>query len=117
MICFFCSRPITKYQMADRVEVWRQYSKITGEKFGVFGNTPGADGTLREATGWFQRAYHSKCWLAEKRRKALQAAKDADPSAHQGDGADWREPVTAEVEDFRPRESDRDYRGTGTPGC
>ena len=109
MKCFFCTNLIGRNQEADRVEVWRSFSKVTGESFKVYGRVPGADGTLKQATGWFVRVYHHKCWLAEKRRKALADAKAADPSAHQGDSADWREPVTAEVEDIRPRESDRDH--------
>lgn len=109
MKCFFCTQWVTKYQMADRVEVWRQYSKVTGESYKVYGNVPGADGTLKEATGWLEQVYHHKCWLARKRREALQEARSADPSAQQGESPDWREPASAEVEDIRPRESDRDH--------
>lgn len=99
MICLFCSRAVPFG--GSRVQVH------AGGR--VYGDVPGADGRLSQATGALVSAYHKKCWLADKRRKQLQAAKDADPSAQHRRDTDWREPVTADVEEFL--EGDRDHRG------
>lgn len=99
MRCSFCSQPVPFG--GSRVQVH------AGGK--VYGDVPQADGRLTQATGTLERAFHKKCWLAERRRNVLRAAKDADPSAQQGASPDWREPVSAEVEDIRPREGDRDH--------
>jgi hypothetical protein len=107
MICHFCTKPIS--DAARRVEVHVQLNPSRGSEYKVYGNVPLADGRLADAWGPLAMVFHNKCWLAFDRRRKLREAKDADPSAQQGDGADWREPVTAEVEDFRPRESDRDH--------
>lgn len=99
MKCYFCGRSVMFG--GSRVQVH------AGGK--VYGDVPGAAGHLEAATGALKRAYHKKCWLAEQRRNRLQEARDADPSAQQGASPDWREPVSAEVEDIRPREGDRDH--------
>lgn len=99
MICHFCSKPVMFG--GSRVQVH------AGGK--VYGDVPQADGRLTQATGALVSAYHKKCWLAEKRRHQLQDAKDADPSAQDRRDTDWREPVTADVEDFL--EGNRDHRG------
>lgn len=97
---------------AKRVEVrfaWIEPDVSGPER--IYGTVPGADGRLQDAHGVLARVYHGKCWLANKRRQQLQTARDADPSAQLHQQPDWREPVSAEVEDIRPRESHRDYRG------
>lgn len=116
MKCQFCTKDITKYQYADRVEVHVVFNDARGNEYKVYGNAPGADGLLTDARGPLSMVFHSKCWLVHRRRQQLQQARDADPSAQHVQTADWREPVSAEVEDIRPREGDRDNRGTGTPG-
>ncbi len=100
MKCYFCTKPVS----------WTDSSRVEVHEGGqVYGEVPGSAGHLWAAAGPLERVYHKKCWLAEKRRNQLQAAKDADPSAQDRRDTDWREPVTADVEDFL--EGDRDHRG------
>ncbi len=111
MKCHFCWKAVAGND-PKRVEVrfsWVEPNVSGPER--VYGPVPGADGRLADAHGVLARVYHSKCWLANKRRQQLQEAKAADPSAQPRQQPDWREPVSARVEDIRPRESDRSYRG------
>lgn len=76
MKCSFCVKTVGSTEHT-RVEVW-VFPSPGGPAEKVFGPVPGADGPLGTSCwnlgGTFSRAYHRKCFLAERRRRQLRSA-------------------------------------------
>lgn len=91
MICFFCLRRITGNDVAHRHE-WRRQPDGTVLVYGEDAPLP-----LSAAAGQLTRLSHKKCYHADKKRRELAAARDADASAHLAVDSDWRHQDVVEV--------------------
>lgn len=98
MKCFFCTRNISAGKDYQRRVEWRRRPGFEAQ---VFGEVQGADGKLSEATGPLWKVSHNKCYYADKKRRELQSAREADPAAHQRE-TDYREQEVVDVEDLNP---------------
>jgi hypothetical protein len=111
MICFVCFKPITGQDIAHRHE-WRRQAPDGLVR--VFGEDA-PDGKLREARGALVKLSHRKCFHADKKRRELEEARSADPSAQPRGETDWRHQDVVEVGELAG-EGDGGHRGTGAAG-
>lgn len=114
MRCHDCLKPIASGAEADkRIETRAVtvYAPPTGEPVPTPFGVGMAAGPLSAGEGWpLLYVEHSKCYHSRTRAQARQASKlaerQADPGFTEHEARDWREPVTMDLEELLPDESD-----------